>query len=528
MSEAVVLDRPSEQECEKSRPTVPDESVLEDKLPEPLRLTGRTAGWCVGLALVFLLFNYLPLWHTDLWGHLAYGRYIWQTGRIPETEPLMPLARGVPFIDTAWLSQVLGYGVVSLAGVEGLKFGFGLAVLLCLVFLLCAFYRRTDRWWLCLAGVAGFLWAEWQQITIVRPQLLGLVFFVLLLALLARRRLTARHSFLTLGLFALWANVHGSFIVGLAVLAAFCVGRAVDVWRRTGRWSAVLRDGRTREYWLLTELAAVAVLVNPYGLGIYAEVLTFARNPNLQDIVEWKPLHLRTAQGQAAACLAVALMFLYRLTPRRIQAAEVLMLLGLGGAALWFSRLITWWVPVAVYCLVLHADAVLNARFGRRGETKPVARGRWSIVAAGAVWVSFALCPLGGRLLHGDALPLERAVSRQTPVRAVEYLRQHPPKGLVFNTYEWGDFLLWAGPKNIQVFLNSHAHLVPQEVWQHYLAISRLDYSWASWLDRYGVNTVVVDKALRRRLIDALESSRRWKKEYEDDVAVIFVRRKPV
>ncbi len=74
-----------------------------------LRTTPAFPLLALPIGLAFLALSSLPLWHTDLWGHLAYGRFIWQAGSIPATEPFMPLSRGVELVDTAWLSQVIGF-----------------------------------------------------------------------------------------------------------------------------------------------------------------------------------------------------------------------------------------------------------------------------------------------------------------------------------------------------------------------------------------------------------------------------------
>ena len=68
----------------------------------------------------------------------------------------------------------------------------------------------------------------------------------------------------------------------------------------------MLRDAALWRWFLLTQLAAAAVLMNPYGLGLYLEVLSFAGNSNLQDLVEWDPLNIRMRQGQTAEPVGVS------------------------------------------------------------------------------------------------------------------------------------------------------------------------------------------------------------------------------
>ena len=76
------------------------------------------------------------------------------------------------------------------------------------------------------------------------------------------------------------------------------------------------------------------------------------------DLVEWQPLTLQMRQGQAAAVVAVASIAAYWLTPRRISATELILLVGLGVAMLRGSRMIVWWAPLAAYFLAVHSGAI--------------------------------------------------------------------------------------------------------------------------------------------------------------------------
>ena len=525
---ATILPETQTRDPETSKPELPDASVLHDRVPQWLQAPRVLVGYVVLLGLVFFFFNNQPLWYTDLWGHLAYGQWIWETGALPTTEPLMPLAQGVPMIDTAWLSQLIGYGAVRAFGVTALQLLYGTTITLCAGLLLWRFYSRSRNVGMTLLGFGILTLVNWQQLMIIRPQLAGYLCFIALLIVLTRSRWSRAYWIAIPALFALWANLHGSFPVGLGLLGCFCAGRAVDVLRRTRSFASIFYDDRVRRYFLLAELAAVAVLLNPYGLMLYAEVFSITGSENLMDLVEWEPLQLRMMQGQAAAVAALALVFAYRLSPRRVSAVEVLLLIGFGTAALWTSRMILWWAPLAAYYLVLHGSAAWK-RFRRiRTAPEPSPRsGLCTVVTAGLAWIFIALTPFYGAM-QGSEVKMDRAVSRFTPLGAVEFLKKNPPKGQVFNTYEWGDYLLWAGPKNMQIFAASHAHLIPTDVWDHYMQIINVESGWDNRLDRYGVNTVVVDHTYRSALINRLKQSEKWRVRYEDDVAVVFVRRKPI
>lgn len=507
---------------------LPDARDLVDQTPEHFKAPRLAAGFTLVLGLIFLTFCLKPIWHTDIWGHITYGQTLWQLGRIPAEEPLLPLAQGMPFIDTAWLSQLLSYGVLrgfGLAGIQGLT---AIAVTLVCGGVLLRSYATTKSSAFAVTGVALLLWFDWNQFIVVRPQLFALVCYTLLFARLTGK--PHRSDWITIpGLFLVWTNLHGSFPVGIALMAAFAIGRTVDVLRRTRRIDALRHDSRLGRLVLLTELAVAATLINPYGPYLYREVWTFGSNPNLASLTEWQPLEIRSWIGGSTLALLASLAIVYRITPRRIAAWEPLALIGLAAAAVWSARMSAWLAPVAAYLLMIHAHAAWRA--WRHAPLIPVPSPRagvWTVACLGLAWIFFGYSPLGLKLIHGREPKLERAVSEYTPVGAVEYLRDYPPVGQIFNIYEWGDFLRWAGPAEIKVFVNSHAHVLPEEVWIHYLRVINLESGWQEVLDRYGMNTVVVDKAVRGGLIRELKNDAAWKVGYEDHVATVFVRKQAI
>lgn len=510
----------------------PNVALLQDRTPECLKANSAVVWLTLILSALYLYSNVLPVWHTDLWGHLSYGRWIAGHRAVPELEPLMPLAKGVPFVDLAWLSQLGAYQMIEAFGVPGIQFLNGLGIVLVAGLLSFCVYGRTRSLAAALLTLGLFYWGSYQQLLVVRPQLAGLVCFTAVFMMAASARWRRWYLFAIPAVFALWANLHGSFIVGLAMMGAFTVGRFLDVYRRTRSAKRALADRTARGLFLATELSAVAILLNPYGVAAYAEVFAVSGNANLQSLLEWDPLTLRMKQGRAAFCIAAALMLMYRLSPRRVTLREVLLLGGLSVGMLWYSRMIVWWAPVAAYYLGLHLAAVL--RQWRGAAAAPLrSGGLWTVVALGVAWIAFAYTPFGVTVMHGPAKDpkvaekrLRTSLSPLTPVDLTDYLQRHPPVGQIFNTYEWGDYLQWAGPKDLQVFVNSHAHLVPEQVWQDYLVISRGGASWEDKLERYGVNTVVTEQEGRETLIKELEQNVKWEKKYADNKGVVFVRKK--
>ncbi|QDV18901.1 hypothetical protein Pan153_35620 [Gimesia panareensis] len=528
---ATALKNQNESGNENSSEEHEEDAVLVDRFPEAVRVSRFTFFSVCVLSLAFVLFSSIPLWHTDIWGHLAYGRLIWEMGSIPEFAPLMPLSSGMSFIDTAWLSQISAFKMYEIAGVAGIKFLYAAAITACMALLLYRVQQRTGSFIWSMVCISAFLLCDWKQLGIVRPQLAGLLCFVTLFFLLTARNWRKANWVLIPLLFVFWANLHGSFPVGLGLIGCFLVGRAIDVSWKMRNWKAMLGDSKTRRYLILLELSAIAVLFNPYGLQLYSEVFSFSSNPNLADLIEWNPLTLRMYQGKAAGLITLLLVIASRFTPRRISTAEVLLLVGLGISALWSSRMIIWWAPVAAYYLAIHGAAICRWKLKRLadpGAEKVFCAGKWTIVSVGVIWICFAVTPMGSVMLHGKEVDFERSVSESTPIGAVKYLKEKQIQGQVFNSMELGDYLLWAGPENLDIFANSHAHLLPREVWNHYLRISNLAGDAEELLDRYGINTIVLDLPRREGLMKRLVKDGVWRVGYKDGRSVVLLRNKPI
>ncbi|MBW3543712.1 MAG: hypothetical protein KY476_25960, partial [Planctomycetes bacterium] len=202
------------------------------------------------------------------------------------------------------------------------------------------------------------------------------------------------------------------------------------------------------------------------------------------------------------------------------------------------SRFLIWWAPVAAYYAVLHGNCVLRGeRSTRPADDLAPRRSLWTIASIGIVALLFLVTPLGvvtTKHARGQDVkwPAGRGLSNMTPVAATQYLRQNPPRGLVYNTYEWGDYLIWAGPKGIDVFAGSHAHVMPREIWLQYLWILEMKSGWNSALARYGVNAVMLDPERHEDLVGELRRNEEWQIAFErndrSEQSIVFVRRRPI
>lgn len=506
-----------------------DLSLLVDRTPAWLRWPAASFAFAVVIGIVYWVYSVTPLASSDLWAHVAYGRWTVENG-IPKTEPLMPLCDGMPMPAVDWLWDLTAYGIAATLGPQGLKFLAAGPIALALACLAIGAYRRNWSGAWTVIGMAAFVWMLHKQL-FIRPQLAGLAIFCAMWLIAREGRRWP--SIAALGvLFVLWSNVHGSWPIGLAVLAAMLLGRALDLLRRTGKVRSLWHDATVRRLSYSLELAAVAVMLNPDGWAIYPGVLSIAEDPNVKYLVEWTPLTLEMKQGQALMAVVSLLVLLYRVSPRRVSLQEPLLLLPLMAATLHTSRYIVWLAPLVAYYLALHGAASWRVWRGR-SVTAPQTKGLWAAASIGMLWIAFALAPQY-RALTGADRPgfdnleaLRRVLSDDTPVGALKYLREHPSEGLVYNDLSFGDSLLWFGPQGIQPFVYSHAHLTPHEVWSDYFAIGSGANSLDK-LDRYGAITAVLKTSRGKNLARTLVESGDWELMFRDRIAMVLTRTRPL
>jgi len=149
----------------------------------------------------------------DSWLTLAGGREVWQHG-LPAHETLTVMAHGARWIDQQWLAQLAFYGLYALGGLKVVALGHvaalvgGLALALFAARSLGASPRAA--FWV---GVGSLFLAPWSLQ--LRAQSLAYVPFVAVLWLLARdARAPSRKVYLVLPVLALWANLHGTVVLG--------------------------------------------------------------------------------------------------------------------------------------------------------------------------------------------------------------------------------------------------------------------------------------------------------------------------
>lgn len=469
-------------------------------------ISPATMAIVLALCAIFLATSVYRLNHTDLWGHLNFGRWIVQHGRLPDADPFRSLAAGESFLNVPWLSQVLGYATDRALGLEGLVLGHTLLVTLTAgLMILATCSRGVSAGWGAAAAVAGYLLAL-PVIGTIRPQLFGMAAFAATLWAIAR--LPARRDplvWLPL-VFVLWANLHGSFPMGLAALGCYAVATAWEAVCRRPGWRGAWSDRRLRRAWLALALATAASCLNPSGVKLLGAVAGFSGNNNLAGISEWRRLTIDSLSGVLLFGSLLLTAVLLRLSPRRIRACEVLLLLVFGLASLTAIRMLVWWAlvwpwvaaPHAAAAWLRHRPAVADPS---QPEPAPQQAAAWRALLAGAcVFATLWWSPPSYALLTGRCRAGEAILSEGTPEGLAEQLVVGQVSGRLYAPMDWADYLIWRTGGAVEPMVYSHVHLTGEALWHDFLGIDSGSAAWREIADRYNLRYLVIDRARGGRL----------------------------
>jgi len=258
-------------------------------------------------------------------------------------------------------------------------------------------------------------------------------------------------------LFALWANLHGGFLAGLAILCIWSGVHAATVLWRARRATALL-SGPTVTVLAAAAASVLAPLANPYG----ADLLRFLVQPETlvrPDIIEWQPLALGSFYGMLYLGLLVA-----------------------AGAALLYSRaehtpaLLAIWACIGLLPLTASRHGSLFAlgmavvagehmacAWARWAAARPVpreaARNRRLRLWTAGIALAVAIAAARLSLPHFSCIQVDPIVNG-FPARAVARIKDSGATGNMAVFFDWGEYALWHLSPRIKVSVDGRRETV--------------------------------------------------------------------
>ncbi len=447
----------------------------------------------------------------DIWWHLRNAREMLAQHAFLRHDLFSFTAQGSPWIDHEWLAELPFYAGWRIDGGAGVYWVTAAVIEAIFAGVLWLCWRASGSWY----AASGFtIGAAFLSTVSFGPRTLLFGWLCLVAELIVLEQFPRRpRAVLALpALFALWVNLHGSWMIGLTVLLLASFMGYVPA---SAKWVRPNHFTRTQSRMLLLSWAGIvpALFCNPWGWRLVAYPFNFAfrQTLNIANVEEWQSLDLHSLRGRVVLLALLLLLGRQLWRPRRWTLTE-LALLGVGlYSAFSYTRFL--------FLLALLAAPVIARSFARASPQGRVAGHRG--VHAALLAAVFAL--VIGFEHKGSADP-DTALQR-FPAQALPALAHLDPHRRLFNEFLWGGYLEWYRPE-LPVFIDSRVDLFEYNgAFQDYLNIIHI-HDTLALLDRYRIDYVFFEKDTP--LVYLLQHAGGWKVDFDRGGQVLLERAAPV
>ena len=473
-----------------------------------------------------------PLIDPDVWWHIRAGEEVLQTGRVPTADAWSLTAFGQPWTSQDWLSNALLAAGQRLGDWGWTVLSLGAALIVAAAFaVLWSAVRLRDR------DAGWFGRVVWFSVALllagpvlgVRVQVVDLLLAAVVLWLLWRFTTDGRRRWpALLPLVAVaWVNLHAGWVLLFLFGGAIVVGELVDRLLRRQVTPGPMPLGQLAWLGVCLAVSAVALALNPNGVGIYAYPAYTAGIGALADFVgEWQRASLDNLFGWLLlGFFLLGVVPTLVLARRTIRSADLLILLGVTAMSVIAIRFLLISGPIGATIVAAHlAPALASTPVGRRWSPllERLARPRGGAFATVNLGLAGLLFLLGGGLAFARAMPASQheEIGREFPVGAVQWLASHDAGDRIFNRYEWGGYL-GLKLRDQPIFIDGRADVYGDAIIREYVNVIGVDDP-AKVLDRYEIDHVLYPT--ESELAGWLDEQPDWERAWKDDHAAIWVR----
>ena len=462
----------------------------------------------------------------DTWWHLRAGQLMVETGSILTTDPFSHTQNGQPWVDHGWLAQIAWYGLLALGGWPALAMGLAAIVTLAfwLTWLQCEGNLYLKAFALVLAAIsASIIWAA-------RPQMVSFLLTALVALLLYRfKRKSVVQSdagswaLLWLPVIVLlWVNIHGGFAIAFILMICYAVGEAFN--RFTAREPGL--SWRPWRYLLLIIFISLTVVwINPNTWQMWLYPFRTVGIGVLRDfIAEWQSPNFHQPIVQPFLLMLLLMLAAFARSSRVVDWTDLALVGAWTTLSLFAVRNVPIFALVCTPVFVKYANAALEEQFGpiglgrARRLSRPIYIFNWLLLGlvllGAAAQIFVTLSPQSLRTAEADRFPTE----------AVRFIEETTPPGPIFNSYNFGGYLIYKLWPAYPVFVDGRTDLYDDAFLRTYLATIAALPDWQAHLEANHIQLIVIEK--NSPLALALAQHPAWNTIFEDDQAVIFQRRR--
>lgn len=465
------------------------------------------------VALYYLGLSYFV--DPDLWWHLKTGEWTLLKG-LPLQDVFSWTQTGKEWVQHKWLFQIVLWHLFEDFGFAGLIVFFALLLPLTGLFV----YLRSDGKPIFAALLTLMLGAVVAPVWGMRSQMVTAFMFSFFLFFLERIQTRAwpfSKSIWLPVLMAIWANLHGGYLVGIFLIGIFMVAEWVESREAT-------RGGKklNLEFLGLLIISLCATLIHPNGVGLLVNNFQTILSPVQRNfILEWRSINFHDPNFFPMMVLILLFVLSLMIKKRKMRVAEMLLGLGTLYLALISIRHIYYFVIAVIPTISKNFYSFGSASdwkdsFLLRQSEQSANLGRKVCFA-----VILVLTVISSALMtQSYYYHFTDRVLQLAPGGAVRFLKQNELiHRRIFNLYDWGGYLIFNG---VPVFIDGRADMYGDDFFRNYLRIQNREPGWQELLKEQKIEIVLFpfDAALS----ESLKSSSEWKVIYSDEISIIFER----
>jgi hypothetical protein len=497
------------------------------------------------------------LFDSDFWWHISTGRYIVETGTIPDKDPfsytsdlqenknLLPERENF-ILKQYWLGQVFFYLIFNHAGPAGIIIMRGALLTMMLLLVMWQLRRWNVSFYISFILVF-LLYLDALRYTGERPVLFVILFTPMTLIILEKFRdqVIQRPDenkvwfLFILPLFMLlWSNLHGGFIIGNIIIAVYMFCEGLKVVFKKAAYSK--RDAIT--FFSATTLALGASYINPTGWEAFSIALSSKYaflETGIQEYQSPFSMYLNKLSPFNYGYFPLALLFpvVLILRNRKMDFTHIVLLSGFFYMAAKSGRYTVYYGSLAAMVLGKEINLLFRSLFERiSDESYKKILTAFSVLAV----LSSVLFFIG--VFRFQWFNLDVARGTYTPVKAVDFIEKNKVPGNILSSHPYGGYLVWRLYPWKKNFLDTRWLNYQQQLEYSWMmnAVDSIESAklpegrkplWKRLLEHYRINCILFDTldvyGNVPRLLLKLPEDDEWTPVYIEPIAVIFVKNSP-
>ena len=394
--------------------------------------------------------------------HLETGRYVIKHSVVPTTDPFLVSATMRPWVSDQWLSDVF---FAFTLGNDRWWLVYGLITVIYLAAFYGPLYKiAADKSSVLAAAIAAVFCTKLGVVHfVVRPVVLSFVFFAAVITLAThiydKRNIGKKEFLLGALIFLLWANLHPSFIIGLAVLAILLVSIILEKFFSEKEFPSSL----TNQLIIFGLLMGCVTLLNPQGWALHESIVWLSRSDyfmNLHD--EWKGINFKSPEGEWFSLVMAIVVSGFALFGTKALSCSTFHFLLCLVFSLLTCRSIRFLPYSALVCMLPLALVIHTFLKSFPPYVKTLARtthSRVSYLVFAVCFMSLLLTYKQVPLYNGNVGPTEAMFPyKELASLKKDYTAENPARVLAHPN--WGGFITWQGQGVIKAYTDDRNTLL--------------------------------------------------------------------